>query len=76
MSTINNGIKEFISSEQGPFMFKPSSQFYDEVYIKRQRWGHLYRDEQSATIIEMQNIAKYFTAKFNYSINKNKTQTK
>lgn len=66
--TVNNEIKDFIQDlEQGALKFKASPEFYEEVKIKRKRFGQILRNEKPATISELQNLANYFGFDFIYS---------
>jgi hypothetical protein len=49
--TIENGSK---------LVFRPNSEFYKSVNIRRKRWGQIYRGERSPLMSEIIEIANYF----------------
>lgn len=58
---IKNRVAEFIKQkEQLGFKFAPSHDFYDKIGIKQKRFGIIYRNEQVATVDELNKIAAYF----------------
>ncbi len=47
--------------EQGSKLtFKPSTEFYEIVAIKRKRWGKIYRGESEPLLSEINSLSKYF----------------
>lgn len=49
----------------GKLKFIPNPNFYKTVGIGRKRWGQIYRNEKSATLDELSQIAKYFGVSIN-----------
>ncbi|PKP22711.1 MAG: hypothetical protein CVU05_02730 [Bacteroidetes bacterium HGW-Bacteroidetes-21] len=61
MDKDSNKIHDFIKSmEKKNFPFKPDTDFYNKVGIKRKRWAMILRSEVSPTVKEVNAIAKYF----------------
>jgi len=56
-----NIIHQFLADLFGDHtQFVPGKHFYKRTGIKQKRWGQLYRNEKSATIQELANLAGYF----------------
>jgi hypothetical protein len=56
-----NIIHQFLSDLVGDHsQFIPGRHFYKRTGIKQKRWGQLYRNEKSATVQELANLAGYF----------------
>ena len=56
-----NVIQQFLNDLVGDHtQFAPGRHFYDKVGIKQKRWGQIYRNEKSPTLLELTNLAGYF----------------
>lgn len=52
-------------TERPNVVFKPTSDFYKEVGIKRKRFGQLYRGEKSPLLSELESIARFTNVSLN-----------